>query len=475
MDPLFIHTCLNDTLQGLRQGLSHFSGPSTAAVIYSLPGQSDVHIYDPYSLLRDHELKIKNFYFDNRGRQMLQEYTGKSSCYSSISPVADFQIDGLLSYGGSSATVPYQMWFTEHHPDLISTGPTEKWLAHTVLRLSHDIANSADLYTGISGSFLREYATHAIHDHIQEETRQLTGKASTLDISQILDAILGVLKTREEGERPMGQLVFVPAEEIDDVSFIARFVEAELPQLHHYKHVRKLLQTVAGTTHSLVSDGTTIRGIASTGTPSYMLKALYRGRYGYLSINEDPICSFADGRYSSSSLRAKLFEVEEALLDYELDTEIRNSLFHIVTTLVHNAQSMKHGCTFVLDLNREPVRISGQLLLNPLDLNNSECLELACGFSRVDGALHIRRDQRLHSFACLLDGHTITGEDRARGARYNSALRFTAENPDTIVIVVSRDRPVSVIQRGIVLHDQCQWRSFTSCSLPSEPLQKWLA
>jgi len=475
MDQHFIQTCLNDTLQGLRQGLSHFSGPSTAAVIYNLPGQDELHIYDPHSLLRDHELKIHSFYFDTRGRQMLQEYTGKSNCYSSISPVADFQIDGLLSYGGSSVTVPYQMWFTEHHPDLISTGPTEKWLAHTVLRLSHDIANKADLYTGISGSFLREYATHAIHDHIHGETLKLTGKTSTIDISQILDAILGILKTREEGERPMGELVFVPPEEIDEISFMARFVEAELPQLHHYKHVRKLLQTVANTPHWLVSDGATIRGIATTGRPSCMVKALYHGRYGYLSLNDDPICSFADGRYSSSSLRAKLFEVEESLLDYELDTETRNSLFHIIATLVHNAQSMKHGCTFVVDLNQEPVRISGQLLQTPLDLNNAEYLELACGFSRVDGALHICRDQRLHSFACLLDGHTIAGEDRARGARYNSALRFTAENPDTIVIVVSRDRPVSVIQRGMVLHEQCHWHSLTNCSLPSEPLKQWLA
>lgn len=475
MNGSFIHKCLNDTLQGLRQGLTHFSGPSTASVIFCLPDQKKLFIYDPESLLRDHELKIRKFYYDDFGHQIFQDYHGKSKCYSSIKAVAEFQIDGLLSCGGSSATVPYQMWFTEHHPDLTSTGPTERWLEHTVLRFSHDIANKAELYTGISGSFLREYAMDAICKHINRETERLTGKPSQLDVYQILDDILGISKTREEGEWPAGELVFINSEHIGKIRFMARFVRDELPRLNHYKHVRKLLQTVAGTDHKLISDGANILGIAYSTLPEYSLTAEYHGRYGYLRINRDSVCSFSDGRYKSSSLKAKLFEVEEALLDYDLNSETRDNLFHIITTLVHTAQTMKHGCTFVLDLNETPTRISGQLLQNPLDLNNSDFLKLSCNLSRVDGALHICRDQKLHSFACLLDGNSIDGEDRARGARYNSALRFTTENPKTIVVVVSSDRPVSVIQHGFVIHDHCQWHSMTNISLAPEPLKDWLA
>ena len=51
------------------------------------------------------------------------------------------------------------MWFTEHHPDMCSIGPTERWLEQAVWRVSHDIANEEELYTGISGGFLKEYAT----------------------------------------------------------------------------------------------------------------------------------------------------------------------------------------------------------------------------------------------------------------------------------------------------------------------------
>ncbi len=475
MKTSFIHKCINETLQGLRKGLSHFSGPSTAAVIYKLPSDSSLSIFDPDSLLRGHELKLQSFYCDNNNIPLNHSYNGHSTAYSHIDPVPELQIDGLISFGGSSATVPYQMWFTQHHPDLSSTGPTERWLEYTVLRFSHDIANDEKLYTGISGSFLREYSTHAIHDHITKETNAITIAPFALDVYPILNVILGISKTQEEGAWPNGELVFITPERINEIHFLARFLPTELPQLTHHKHVRKLLQTVENSNHKLISDGSNIFGISDSKLPNLSLVADFRGRYGFLRIDRDTICSFADGRYESSTRRAKLYEVEEALLDYDLEMDNRDNLFHIIATLVHNAEKMKHGCTFVLDLNKKPVKISGQLLQKPLNLNVPQLLNLACSFSKVDGALHIFSDQHLLGFACLLDGHTIAGEDRARGARYNSALRFTAEQPNTIVVVVSSDRPVSVVRHGIESHGHCQWLSGEKCTLSPESLDRWLS
>ena len=95
-------------------------------------------------------------------------------------------------------------------------------------------------------------------------------------------------------------------------------------------------------------------------------------------------------------------------------------------------------------------------------------LELAKALSRVDGALHIGRDLHLHGFACLLDGQAVPGENRARGARFNSALRFTAQHPDLLTIVVSADRPASVIQGGMELTAQCDWKPLYGY-VPSPP------
>jgi hypothetical protein len=124
--------------------------------------------------------------------------------------------------------------------------------------------------------------------------------------------------------------------------------------------------------------------------------------------------------------------------------------------VIHCAEGNEHGCTLIIDLNDEPVKISGQKLEEPLDLRLSQNLELSMSLAKVDGALHIGADANLHGFACLLDGRTVPGEDRARGARYNSALRFTSEHADIFVVVVSSDRPVSVFRKA--------WKSTLSVS-----------
>ncbi|BCL60968.1 hypothetical protein DGMP_16610 [Desulfomarina profundi] len=99
---------------------------------------------------------------------------------------------------------------------------------------------------------------------------------------------------------------------------------------------------------------------------------------------------------------------------------------------------------------------------------------LAGALAKVDGALHIRTDLQLHSFACLLDGHRIKNENRARGARYNSALRFTAQYPETIVVVVSADRPVSVFRQGKEISSEYNIGDSPHCILFPLPFEEWL-
>ena len=94
--------------------------------------------------------------------------------------------------------------------------------------------------------------------------------------------------------------------------------------------------------------------------------------------------------------------------------------------------------------------------------------------AKLDGALHIGVDLKLHGFACLLDGLSIPGEDRARGARFNSALRFTAMHKNVIIVVVSVDRPISVIQEGVELNAQCEWKPVSGCIEPPPTLDQFI-
>ncbi len=470
----FVSRCINDTIAGLREGLSRFSGQSRSALIFSVGAEDSLEICDPQNLLRGYEPKLKDIYIDNL------EWRGESyrrydrSLYNQIDSVENLQLDGLISYGGRSGAVYYQMWFTEHHPDICSVGPTERWLEHAVLRFSHDIANESELYTGISGSFLREYTSHAVHDYIVDCVNLKLGIDSLIHIYQVLESVLGISKTPEEGEVPHGELIFVEPRLLNQLNFIARFRDDQQPYLNHHKHIRKLLLSVERTSNKLVSDGKRIVGVSDGHLPEFCLVADFQGKLGFLRFNDELICSFEDGSFGSTTHRAKLFEVEEILLDYDIDTSARNNLFQIIAALVHNAETYAFGCTLVVDLEDTYTPLAGQILDPPIDLQQSNRLALAAGLSKTDGALHIRKDSFLHGFACLLDGLSIPGEDRARGARYNSALRFTAIRQNTIIVVVSCDKPVSVIHRGIEIRKRHIFNYSEKCSLYPERLEEWL-
>jgi len=458
MDPTFICKCLADTADGLRDGLSHFSGPSRAAVIYAVRPDDPVCIYDPQHLLKGHEPRFKELYLDSDDwrQQPPTQMLGNDAFH--LVPEVSLQLAGLISSGGRSQSVFYQMWFTEHHPDMCSIGPTERWLEHAAWRFSHDIANGKQLYTGISGSFLREYATHAVRDYIVDEINLKLGWDTQLRVYPILDAILNIFNTREEGAWPRGQLVFIDPSALPRLKFVARFPEMEQPSIDNFKHVRKLLLAVEHSDRKLVSQGSTLIGISNEIIKDFCIVVDFMGRHGFVRLNGEAICSFSGGVYKSTTHQARLVQVEEALLESPLEAEIGSQLYKIISSIVHHAESQKFGCTIVLDLNPNVEKIAGQKLTTPLDLRDACYLALAKSLAKVDGALHIGQDLSLHAFACLLDGRTIAGEDRARGARFNSALRFTHEHKNLLVVVVSSDRPVSIIQEGVEISAQCQWR-----------------
>jgi hypothetical protein len=470
----FIRRCVSDILNGLSDGLTHFSGTSRAAVIFALDSESPMMICDPQNLLKGHEPIFNSLYLDNQKWRINEKLQHCRSRFAEILPVKDPGLAGLLSNGGHSQAVFFQQWFTEHHPDLCSTGPTECWLEHAVWRFSHDLANDVELYTGISGYFLKEYATHAVRDYVIDQMNLQLGWDSPMRIYPILDAVLMISETQEEGSWPEGRLLFVDPCMLGGLHFLVRFQDELQPRLANYKHVRKLLLTVERSGRYLVSDGRAILGICDETLPGFSLCADFRGRHGFLKVNRSKVCSFADGRFSSTTYQAKLVQLEELLLEANLERSDSFFIFKIVVSLVHHAQKRKHGCTIVIDLNQQPVRISGQNLSPPLDLRKPYTLKLTKSLAKVDGALHIGADMHLHGFACLLDGRAFAGEDLARGARYNSALRFTAEHPNIIIVVVSSDRPVSVIHQGMDVQGVCSWSLQGGCFYQLERLDHWV-
>lgn len=471
--PTTCQMCIFHALDGLRDGLCHFSGPSRAGLLFAIGPQDPILIYDPQNLLRGHEPKFKELYLDSDAWRAARPNGPRPSLIGPFDPVANLQLTGLISFGGRSATIDYQMWFTEEHPDMCAVGPTERWLEHAAWLLSQEFTQ-AEMCSEISGYVLRGYATHAVRDFILDEMNRTMGWDSSIRVYDVLDVVLEISRTREEGAWPRGELTFVEPAALTAVPFITRFPASERPVLKNFKHVRKLLQAVEHSGRKLVSDGQYLLGLAERDLPRYRLTADFEGQRGFLRFDGRPVCSFADGSFHSTNHRANLVQVEEILIDADIDPTDGADLFQIVTRLVHLAEEQKYGCTLVLDLDPTPIEIPGQNITPTMDLRQEAMLMLAGAFAKVDGALHIGTDLHLHRFACLLDGRTIPGEDRSRGARFNSALRFTAERPNLIVVVVSADRPVSIIQSGVELRAQCDLRPALGGIAPPRSLAEWI-
>jgi len=211
--------------------------------------------------------------------------------------------------------------------------------------------------------------------------------------------------------------------------------------------------------------------------PPFFLTADFRGNFGFLRLNAEDVCSFSDGSFKSTTRKAKLVQVEEALLEAELNHQVGTHLFKITAALVHAAEESKSGCTLVIDLNPEPVVISGQKLAEPLDLKQPHLLELAKSLSKVDGALHIGQDLRLHGFcvSALTGGQYL--ERIGPGGRVSIQPCGSRPSDGTFLSSWCRvDRPVATIQEGVEISAQCQWIPLTSCRFPSvnsRRLDRW--
>lgn len=92
----------------------------------------------------------------------------------------------------------YQMWFTDHHPNMCSIYPTERWLEHAGCLLSQDFSMD-NISIWSSGHVMENYALHAIEDHIIDARNRLLGIDARMMIQPILDIILKISKTKEEG------------------------------------------------------------------------------------------------------------------------------------------------------------------------------------------------------------------------------------------------------------------------------------
>lgn len=104
-----------------------------------------------------------------------------------------------------------------------------------------------------------------------------------------------------------------------------------------------------------------------------------------------------------------------------------------------------HGTTIVVseDPASEIERLGNEALaIKPEYLDYKDVMRLG----EIDGAVFLGPDGRCYAFGVILDGLATTSGDRARGSRFNSAVRYQrTSSVGTVVIVISDDGTVNLI------------------------------
>lgn len=145
--------------------------------------------------------------------------------------------------------------------------------------------------------------------------------------------------------------------------------------------------------------------------------------------------------YGAPTLPTPIFDAER-LVDV-LERVFEDAAPEKLLPLVSAAASARHGTTLVIsaEAESEAQRLAGQAtLVEPAELSPA----LLAHFSRIDGAVLIDPYGVCVAIGVILDGRAEGEGDPARGARFNSALRYQRSLPAaTVAVVVSEDGDVT--------------------------------
>ena len=139
--------------------------------------------------------------------------------------------------------------------------------------------------------------------------------------------------------------------------------------------------------------------------------------------------------FERAELRKKLKQCIPMITDTEVD--------HLVG-VAEMASKAKHGTMLVItpEAPTEAKRLASQSFpVKPFLLSDVQLPSV----SSIDGAVLLDEKGICHGLGVILDGHSSMLGTSARGARFNSAIRYVQEHPQAVALVVSEDGMLNIV------------------------------
>ncbi len=210
---------------------------------------------------------------------------------------------------------------------------------------------------------------------------------------------------------------------------------------------RKLLEITGGDL-SLLVDGTTIYGMGAVSeeydgsTEDVFRFAIIEQGIWQMSHNGSPLLRVANGHPQLPRPRMSPSLFVESMR--RVFASVSDDNIRAIWRLGQTAVGQSKGTMLVVTTAaaQEAKRLAPQALaIEPQQIDS----RLLRSLTRIDGAVLLTPDGTCHAVGVILDGIATGVGDPGRGARYNSAVRYTAASPaPCLIVIVSEDGMIDV-------------------------------
>ncbi len=259
------------------------------------------------------------------------------------------------------------------------------------------------------------------------------------NVDGLYDAMNAISAMHYEGSVATGKFILSGRHGTEKLTSGIRFVEPV--SLRNSRRIRKLLELTHGESSLLVADDGVVGLVDGLGTQSGLSIAVRGHRNWCVLIGESAICEFRYGIPSLPKPRLEEHVFQELccrILPKGADTAQ-------LWRAADSCMKQSHGTMMVISSRAavESQRLARQsTLIEPCNLTDWEVHAV----SSIDGAILFNHAGMCCAIGVILDGLATAKGDPARGARYNSAVRYLSAHGDgCVILVVSEDGDVTLL------------------------------
>ena len=298
---------------------------------------------------------------------------------------------------------------------------------------------------------------HTAPQSITMDRREIMRVAASLFVSDVVFTVCESYNSREflstcnyvssltyEGDSSVGKMIICQESHPN----LELSLKLNTPvRLSEYRKIRKLLE-IAARDLALYSNGLEILGLGKIKgeydeNKQNLIRINFIGYYKWELVHGKEtmlIVEHTNPRLPNSKVNKEIFsDLLKRIFTNVTNTDIDN-LYIIVST----ATTQKHGALLVIsnEAEQESFRLANQsTTIEPMTLDES----LIRNITSIDGAVMLDSHGICYSFGAILDGVATKKGTAARGARYNSAVRYVENNKKKcIAVIISEDGTVDL-------------------------------